>query len=54
MTPFMTDDFLLDTEFAAACITTTQKTSPFLITTAIYRRSRLPTITVLKTCMTSG
>ena len=55
MTPFMTDDFLLDTEFARRLYTTTtQKTSRFSTTTAIYRRSRLPKITVSKTCMISG
>ncbi|VTP80058.1 Uncharacterised protein [Leclercia adecarboxylata] len=54
MTPFMTEDFLLDTEFAAACTTITQKTSRFSTTTAIFRRSRLPKITASKTCMTSG
>ena len=50
MTPFMTDDFLLDT----ACTTTTPKTSQFSTTTAICRRSRLPKIIVSKTCMISG
>lgn len=49
MTPFMTEDFLLDTEFAAVCITTTQKTSRFSITIAICRRSRLRKTIVLKT-----
>ena len=48
MTPFMTDDFLLDTEFARRLYHDYAKDQPILITTAIYRRSRLPTITVLK------
>lgn len=54
MTPFMTEDFLLDTEFARVCTTTTLKTSRFSTITATYRRSRLPKITASKTCMTSG
>lgn len=54
MTPFMTDDFLLDTEFARRLYHDYAKTSRFSTTTAIYRRSRLPKITVSKTCMISG
>ena len=42
MTPFMTDDFLLDTEFARRLYHDYAKTSRFSTTTAIYRRSRLP------------
>lgn len=54
MTPFMTDRFLLDTEFAAVCTMIMQRISRFSITTATYRRNRLPKITVLKICMISG
>lgn len=54
MTPFMTEDFLLDTEFSAVCTMTMPKTSRFSTITATCLRSRLPKIIVLKICMTSG
>lgn len=54
MTPFMTEDFLLDTEFARRLYHDYAKISRFSTTTAIYRRNRLPKITVSKTCMISG
>ena len=52
MTPFMTEDFLLDTEFARRLYHDYAKDQP--ITIAICRRSRLRKTIVLKTCMTSG
>ncbi|STI15680.1 glucuronate isomerase [Escherichia coli] len=54
MTPFMTEDFLLDTEFARRLYHDYAKDQPISITIAICRRSRLRKTIVLKTCMTSG
>lgn len=54
MTPFMTEDFLLDTEFARRLYHDYAKDQPIFDYHAICRRSRLRKTIVLKTCMTSG
>ena len=54
MTPFMTEDFLLDTEFARRLYHDYAKDQPIFDYIATFRRSRLPKTIVLKTCMTSG
>ena len=54
MTPFMTEDFLLDTEFARRLYHDTLKTSLSSITIAICRRSKSPKTTDSRICMTSG
>ncbi|SUX58543.1 Uncharacterised protein [Citrobacter amalonaticus] len=54
MTPFMTEDFLLDTELPAVCIMIMRKTSLSSITIAICRHSKSPKTTGSRICMTSG
>lgn len=54
MTPFMTEDFLLDTEFARRLYHDYAKISPSSTIIATCRRSRSRKTTVLTTCMISG
>jgi len=54
MTPFMTDDFLLDTEFARRLYHDYAKDQPIFDYHCHLPRSRLPKIIVSKTCMISG
>ncbi|STS85437.1 uronate isomerase [Klebsiella pneumoniae] len=48
MTSFMTEDFLLDTEFARRLYHDYAKDQPISTTTATFRRSRLPKTIALK------
>ncbi len=54
MTPFMTEDFLLDTEFARRLYHDYAKDQPIFDYHCHCHRGDLRKTIVLKTCMTSG